>query len=179
MSGNGPGQGNNHGNRWSDDWDEQYASPKKPEATAPAADRQAQHSQPQNPQGYGQQAPHYPSPGYPNQPGEGYPNQAQGYPVQGYPNQAQGYGHAQFGHAPQGSGYRPQKSRVAAGLLGVFLGGFGVHRFYLGNNNLGIAQIIVTVVTSGLGGAWGFVEGLMILCNAKAFRADAHGVPLK
>jgi TM2 domain-containing membrane protein YozV len=24
------------------------------------------------------------------------------------------------------------KSRIAAGLLGIFLGGFGVHRFYLG-----------------------------------------------
>ncbi|MCQ1953174.1 TM2 domain-containing protein [Arthrobacter sp. zg-Y238] len=63
-------------------------------------------------------------------------------------------------------------------MLGIFLGGFGVHRFYLGNNSVGIAQLVLTCFT-GMGAVWGFVEGLMILCNARSFRTDAHGIPLK
>ena len=43
------------------------------------------------------------------------------------------------------------KSKLVAGLLQLFLGGFGVGRFYLGYTNLGIAQIVVTLVTCGLG----------------------------
>lgn len=34
-----------------------------------------------------------------------------------------------------------KKSKLIAYLLGAFLGGFGVHRFYLGENTGGIAYI--------------------------------------
>jgi TM2 domain-containing membrane protein YozV len=71
------------------------------------------------------------------------------------------------------------KSRLVAGLLGIFLGGFGVHRFYLGYNSIGITQIIVTVVTCGLGSLWGLVEGIMILAGAQSFQTDAWGRPLR
>ncbi len=70
------------------------------------------------------------------------------------------------------------KSKMVAGLLGIFLGGFGVHRFYLGYTTIGILQIVVTIVTCGLGGIWGFVEGIMILMGQPQFRTDAKGVPL-
>jgi TM2 domain-containing membrane protein YozV len=70
------------------------------------------------------------------------------------------------------------KSRMAAGLLGVFLGSFGVHRFYLGYTNIGIIQIIATVFTCGLAGIWGFVEGILILMKNDNFLTDADGVPL-
>ena len=69
-----------------------------------------------------------------------------------------------------------QKSKVAAGLLGIFLGGWGIHRFYLGFIGIGIAQIIVTILTCGIGALWGFIEGIMILCNAMP--TDAEGRPL-
>lgn len=72
-----------------------------------------------------------------------------------------------------------QKSKIAAGLLGIFLGSIGVHRFYLGYTGIGIVQIVVTIVTCGLGGIWGFIEGIMILCGAGSFKTDAKGVPLK
>ncbi len=71
------------------------------------------------------------------------------------------------------------KSRLAAGLLGIFVGGFGVHRFYLGYTQIGIIQILVTVFTCGLGSLWGFVEGIMILARAEAFNTDAEGRPLR
>jgi hypothetical protein len=69
------------------------------------------------------------------------------------------------------------KSRLAAGLLGVFLGGWGVHRFYLGYTGIGILQIIVTLVTCGIGSLWGFIEGILIL--AGTMDTDAEGRPLK
>ena len=41
----------------------------------------------------------------------------------------------------QNYGMQPQKSKMAAGLLGIFLGGWGIHNFYLGNTTRGIIQI--------------------------------------
>ena len=77
----------------------------------------------------------------------------------------------------QNYGMQPQKSKMAAGLLGIFLGGWGIHNFYLGNTTRGIIQIIVTIVTCGIGAIWGLVEGIMILTGA--INTDAKGNPLK
>lgn len=71
---------------------------------------------------------------------------------------------------------RPLKSKLAAGLLGIFLGGFGVHSFYLGFAGKGVAQIIVTLVTCGVGSLWGFIEGILILTGN--ISRDADGNPL-
>ena len=70
-----------------------------------------------------------------------------------------------------------QKSKLVAALLGIFLGAWGIHNFYLGDSKKGIIQIVVTIVTCGLGGLWGFIEGIMIL--AGSIKTDANGVPLK
>jgi TM2 domain-containing membrane protein YozV len=69
------------------------------------------------------------------------------------------------------------KSRLAAGLLGIFLGGFGIHRFYLGYVGIGIAQIAVTLITCGVGIIWGFIDGILILTGT--INKDAKGNPLK
>lgn len=71
-----------------------------------------------------------------------------------------------------------QKSKMVAGLLGIFLGGLGIHRFYLGYTGIGIAQIVVTVLTCGFGSLWGFIEGILILCG-NTITTDAAGRPLK
>ncbi len=77
-------------------------------------------------------------------------------------------------------GYNPNaKSKVVAGILGILLGGWGVHRFYLGYTNIGIIQIIVTVCTCGIGAIWGLIEGIMILVGSDGFKTDANGVPLR
>ena len=68
------------------------------------------------------------------------------------------------------------KQKLVAGLLGIFLGAWGVHQFYLGDNKKGIIRIIVTVVTCGIGGIWGFIEGILILCGN--INTDAQGNPL-
>ncbi len=67
------------------------------------------------------------------------------------------------------------KSKMVAGLLGILLGGFGIHNFYLGFNGRGIAQIILTFCF-GIGAIWGLVEGIMIF--AGAINKDAKGNPL-
>ncbi|MBG0738645.1 TM2 domain-containing protein [Paeniglutamicibacter antarcticus] len=84
-------------------------------------------------------------------------------------------------------GYRQPKSRLVAGLLGIFLGCFGIHRFYLGFIGVAVIQLVLALVlpffTFGLSlvavGVWGFVEGIMIIAAATSFRLDAHGVPLR
>lgn len=68
------------------------------------------------------------------------------------------------------------KSKLVAGLLGILLGGIGVHNFYLGNTTRGIIQIVVSFVTCGIGSLWGFIEGIMILTGS--ISTDANGNPL-
>ena len=65
------------------------------------------------------------------------------------------------------------KSKLTAGLLGIFLGGLGIHNFYLGFTGKAVAQIVVTLVTCGAGSLWGFIEGIMILCGS--MNKDAQG----
>ncbi len=112
----------------------------------------------------------------PPPPGAGSPPPAPGYApgAPGYPPPAPGY----VGTPPY-PGYDPYaKSRLVAGLLGIFLGGLGVHRFYLGYTGIGVTQIIVTIVTCGIGSIWGLIEGIMILANS-GITTDAQGRPLR
>ena len=56
--------------------------------------------------------------------------------------------------APQQPGYNAPvqgKSRVVAGLLNLFLGGFGVGDFYLGYTQYGIYKIVISVAILVLG----------------------------
>ena len=78
-----------------------------------------------------------------------------------------------------------QKSKVAAGLLGIFLGCFGAHNFYLGNSGKAVAQLLITLLSLGflalISALWGFIEGILILSaqpGARPWGVDAYGVPL-
>jgi TM2 domain-containing membrane protein YozV len=149
-----------------------------------AAEPQSPAGQPQD--SYGQPAYGQPQPGqaqgqqpYPQAPAGNAYQQAYGQQPYGQQSYAQpAYGQQPYGQ-PYYGGYPEQKSRLVAGLLGVLLGGLGIHRFYLGYVGIGIAQIAVTIVTLGFGWIWGFIEGIMILVGADMFRRDAKGVPLK
>ena len=72
---------------------------------------------------------------------------------------------------------KSSRSKLVAGLLGIFLGGYGVHNFYLGFTKTAVIQIIVTVVTCGAGSLWGLIEGIMILCDK--ITKDADGKTLQ
>ncbi len=79
-----------------------------------------------------------------------------------------------------GGQYPNQKSKMAAGLLGIFLGSLGVHNFYLGYTGKAIAQLLISLLTCGVGaavsGIWGLIEGILILTGS--INVDANGVPL-
>lgn len=74
-----------------------------------------------------------------------------------------------------------QKSRVAAGVLGILLGSLGIHNFYLGNTGKAVAQLLISVLSCGMlsivSFIWGLVEGIQILTGS--ITTDAKGVPLK
>ena len=73
------------------------------------------------------------------------------------------------------------RSRVAAGVLGILLGALGVHNFYLGNTGLGLAQLLLSLLSCGwLAPAvwvWGLIEGILILTGST--KVDARGIPLR
>jgi TM2 domain-containing protein/uncharacterized protein DUF2510 len=93
---------------------------------------------------------------------------------------AAGSGVAAYGGAPFGvDAYgRPlsDKSKILAGLLQIFVGSFGVGRFYLGYTNIGIAQIAVSWLTCGIGAVWPLIDGIMILVGKVP---DSEGRPLR
>lgn len=70
------------------------------------------------------------------------------------------------------------KSKLIAGILGVSLGAFGIHNFYLGKNNTAIIQIVVTILTCGIGGLWGMIEGILIFANYPSVCVDGNNQPL-
>jgi len=73
-------------------------------------------------------------------------------------------------------GYKP-KDWTTTLLLCIFLGWLGGHRFYVGKIGTAIINIIVTVVTFGIGSFIWFIIDLIMICTFK-FK-DKHGYPLK
>jgi TM2 domain-containing membrane protein YozV len=69
------------------------------------------------------------------------------------------------------------KSKVVAGVLQIVLGGFGAGRFYTGHHGMAALQLVVTLVTCGLGSLWGLIDGIMILVNNNT--TDAQGRVLR
>lgn len=67
----------------------------------------------------------------------------------------------------------PIKSKVAAGVLGILLGGFGVHKFYLGNIGMGI--LYLCFCWTAIPAFVGFIEGIIYLCsNDENFQLKNH-----
>lgn len=63
--------------------------------------------------------------------------------------------------------YQPRRSRVAAGILALVLGAFGVQKFYLRQNGIGILMILALIFTSMKAlpflFIFGVIEGAMLL----------------
>lgn len=80
-----------------------------------------------------------------------------------------------------------EKKKIVAALLAFFLGGLGIHNFYLGHKKKAIIQLVLYIVgwaTAAIGigvvftaavGIWAFVEFIMILIGKID---DADGKPL-
>ena len=80
------------------------------------------------------------------------------------------------------SGYQPMQSvnpgamtdwkamgadkKITAGILGILVGGFGVHKFVLGYTTEGIITLVITLVTCGVGHIIGLIEGIIYLTKS-------------
>ncbi len=126
--------------------------------------QQPPHSIPHQNQGYGTQAPR---PGSMNSPFGGPFSAQQHQPI-------------------QPSYYQPAvqpKSKAAAFLLAFFLGGFGIHQFYLGNTAWGIAHLVSGLIIGPItcGASW-IIQGIVILVEAILILTggikDSSGNPL-
>mgnify|MGYP001154718898 CR=1 FL=1 len=78
------------------------------------------------------------------------------------------------------------KSKVTAGLLALFLGGLGIHKFYLGYNKEGLIMLLLSVIlgvltlgiVSGIVATIALVEGIIYLTKSdeefQAVYVDEH-----
>ena len=133
---------------------------------------------------YGQQgaAPQQPA-GQPQQP-YAQPGYAAQQPYAQQPGQAAYYSQSNGYYAPGQGAYQVPyqqplvhtKDHVAAGLLAIFLGVFGVHKFYLGYHTTGFIMLGVTflgsLLTIGIaaGVVWliGVIEGIIYLTKSQS-----------
>lgn len=58
------------------------------------------------------------------------------------------------------------EKKTTAGILGILLGSLGIHKFYLGYKKEGIIQIVITVLTCGVGALVGLIEGVIYLTKS-------------
>ncbi len=59
-----------------------------------------------------------------------------------------------------------ENKKVVAGIFALLLGSLGVHKFYLGYTTEGIIQLVISIVTCGIGGIIPFVEGIIYLTKS-------------
>ncbi|OZM75558.1 DUF1707 domain-containing protein [Pseudonocardia sp. MH-G8] len=66
------------------------------------------------------------------------------------------------------------RSKVAAGLLQLFLPFFGAGRLYSGHTAIGVMQLLLAPL--GVGMVWAFIDGIVMLTGEPT---DRHGRPLR
>lgn len=144
--------------------------------------------------GYGPPPPPGQPPGPPGQPPGGFrqfaghaPGQFAPPPVYGQQPYYAYNNQAPFGVEPRTGLPYSDKQKVLAGVLQIFLGKFGIGRFYTGHTQLAIAQLITCMLgvfifswfTCGLSAfvlLWPIIDGIMLLTSDSK---DAQGRPLR
>ncbi len=142
---------------------------------------------PNQPPGYGYpNANPYPGPGGPNpyaggqsgpyqQPPYQGGHQQPGYPAGAVqPGSYTGDPNAPYGYDPFGRPYS-DKSKIVAGLLQVLIP-LGIGRFYINDTKTGVWQLVVRLLTCGVGALWPFIDGIVILAGNPR---DSLGRPMK
>ena len=92
-----------------------------------------------------------------------YPNQMQmGMPMQQYPNQIP---NQQINiNITTNESKKTSKNKLLATILALFLGGFGIHKFYLGKPFWGILYLLFC--WTGIPGLIAFIEAICYICTS-------------
>lgn len=69
--------------------------------------------------------------------------------------------------------------KIVAGILGILLGGLGIHKFYLGYTTAGIIMLVVSIVSCGfvapIISIIGLIEGILYLTKSdEEFYRTSH-----
>ncbi|MCW2766076.1 MAG: hypothetical protein JWO11_2035 [Nocardioides sp.] len=127
---------------------------------------------PPPPPPYGEQAP-APQPNYGEPPSQPAYGQQQYAPPGAAPYGASAA--APYGvHPTLGIPYS-DKSKIVAALLQILIP-LGIGRFYIGDNKTGTWQLVVTILTCGIGALWPFIDGIIMLASDSK---DAQDRPLR
>ncbi len=63
-----------------------------------------------------------------------------------------------------------ESKRIVAGVLGILLGTFGIHKFVLGYTKEGLIMLLTSVLTCGIAGSLvgliGLIEGIIYLTKS-------------
>lgn len=99
-------------------------------------------------------------------------------PYCGAPNDAQGsqqnhqYQQQNTNYNPQQMNTEPTKDKLVAGLLAIFIGTLGIHKFYLGYTKSGVIMLLVSLLTFGIGATVmaviALIEGILYLTKSDA-----------
>jgi TM2 domain-containing membrane protein YozV len=72
-----------------------------------------------------------------------------------------------LGAPPPSAANARASSKIAAGICGILLGSFGIHKFILGYSGAGLIMLLVTILTCGLASPVmhliGLIEGIIYL----------------
>ena len=113
-----------------------------------------------------------PPPPPPPPPAYGQPPAPTGAPVGAYGVSST----APYGLDPRTGIPYSDKQKLVAGLLNILLP-FGVGRFYIGDSKTGVLQLVVTLVTCGLGSLWSLIDGILMLVHDDT--KDSNGYILR
>lgn len=82
------------------------------------------------------------------------------------------------------------KSKIIAGILGLFFGTLGIHNFYVGRTTRGVIQLVGTILSFLLMAVlvgfltytaiatWAFIESILYLVGYGSYAYDGKGKPL-
>ena len=103
-----------------------------------------------------------------------YYNQNEQQSGQYFYNGQQNYQYQQqnTNYNPQQMNTEPTKDKLVAGLLAIFLGTLGIHKFYLGYTKSGVIMLLVSLFTFGVGATVmaviALIEGILYLTKSDA-----------
>ena len=82
------------------------------------------------------------------------------------------YQQQNMNYNPQQMNTEPTKDKLVAGLLAIFLGTLGIHKFYLCYTKSGVIMLLVSLLTFGVGATVmaviALIEGILYLTKSDA-----------